>query len=58
MSEQPVEAKQFSFRYDKTRADLLVGYAFATRRNITDVLREALDEYYEKHKKTIHKRQV
>lgn len=52
------EKLQFSFRYDGARGDKLVGYAYATRRKPSDVLREAVDEYYEKHKDVIHRRQV
>ena len=49
---------QFSFRYNGERGDKLIGYAYATRRKTTDVLREALDEYYANHKDTINRRQV
>ena len=49
---------QFSFRYNGERGDKLIGYAYATRRKTTDVLRDALDFYYEHHKDTIDRRQV
>ena len=49
---------QFSFRYDGERGDKLIGYAYATRRKTTDVLRDALDFYYEHHQDTINRRQV
>ena len=49
---------QFSFRYDSERGDKLIGYAFATRRKVSDVLREALDEYFENHRTVIERRQV
>lgn len=52
------EKVQFSFRYDGDTGDKLIGYAFATRRKTSDVLREALDEYYENHKDEIDRRQV
>lgn len=60
MTQQPDKphTMQFSFRYDADRGDKLTGYAFATRRKVSDVLREALDEYYENHKTVINRRQV
>ena len=50
--------KQLSFRYDSERADKITGYAFATRRRASEVLREAIDYWYAAHEKTINKRQV
>lgn len=56
--ESAEETKQLSFRYDKERADKITGYAFATRRRSSEVLREAIDYWYAAHEKTINKRQV
>jgi len=58
MPEQKKHSIQFSFRYDSERGDKLIGYAYGTRRKVSDVLREALDEYFENHRNVIERRQV
>lgn len=58
MTNQPTTLKQLSVKYDSVKADLLQGYAFATRRKTAEILRAALDEYFDKHETTIRKRQV
>ena len=50
--------RQITLRYNKHRADLLEGYAFATRRKMSEVLRAALDEYFDNHEKRIKRHQV
>src|SRR5699024_3890108 len=47
MPDQKKHSIQFSFRYDSERGDKLIGYAYGTRRKVSDVLMEALDEYFE-----------
>lgn len=50
--------RQITLRYNKHRADMLEGFAFATRRKMSEVLREALDQYFETNEKRINRHQV
>ena len=50
--------RQITLRYNKHRADMLEGYAYATRRKTSEVLREALDQYFEANQKRINRHQV
>lgn len=50
--------RQITLRYNKHRVDMLEGFAFATRRKMSEVLREALDQYYETNEKRINRHQV
>lgn len=50
--------KQITVNIDGDLVDTLEGYAFGTRQTLSSVIREAVGEYYDKHKKTIERRKV
>ena len=58
MKEKTPPTMQFGLRYRADRGDMFVGYAFATRQKTSDLLRLALDEFFERHEAEITARQV
>ena len=50
--------KQVTVNIDSDLVDTLEGYAFGTRQTLSSVIREAVGEYHDKHKKTIERRKV
>lgn len=52
------QRKQLSVYVDEDISELLRGYAFGTMRTVTEVLREAIDEYMDHHADDIERQRV